>query len=52
LAQISGVTITLLRRVRQLWAVRMGLRPPSSWDALELATVIAAAGPWLPKRGP
>lgn len=51
LTRPPGVTMRNLRRCRQLWAVRMGLIPPPSWSGLELARVLAVAGPW-PLRGP
>jgi hypothetical protein len=51
LTRPTGVTMRNLRRCRQLWAVRMGLLPPPSWSGVELAQVVALAGPW-PARGP
>ena len=51
LTRPTGVTMRNLRRCRQLWAVRKGLLPPPSWSAVELARVVALAGPW-PVRGP
>jgi len=51
LTRPTGVTMRNLRRCRQLWAVRRGLLPPPSWSGVELARVVALAGPW-PARGP
>ena len=51
LTRTTGVNMRNLRRCRQLWAVRLGLLPPPSWSAVELARVVALAGPW-PARGP
>ena len=51
LSRVTGVTMRNLRRCRQLWAVRLGLLPPPSWPAVELARVVALSGPW-PVRGP
>jgi hypothetical protein len=51
LTQQTRVTMRNLRRCRQLWAVRNGLLPPPSWSGVELAQVVALAGPW-PVRGP
>ena len=50
LTRPTGVTMRNLRRCRQLWAVRRGLLPPPSWSGVELARVVALAGPW-PARG-
>jgi hypothetical protein len=51
LTRPTGVNMRNLRRCRQLWAVRLGLLPPPSWSGVELARVVALAGPW-PARGP
>lgn len=51
LTRPTGVTMRNLRRCRQLWAIRLGQLPPPSWSGVELARVVAIAGPW-PARGP
>lgn len=51
LTRKTRVTMRNLRRCRQLWAVRLGLLPPPTWSGVELARVVALAGPW-PVRGP
>jgi hypothetical protein len=51
LTRATGVTMRNLRRVRQLWAVRLGKLPPPSWSGVELARIVALAGPWT-VRGP
>jgi hypothetical protein len=51
LARRTHVTMRNLRRSRQLWAVRMGYLEPPTWPGVELAHVVALAGPW-PVRGP
>ena len=50
LTRATGVTMRNLRRCRQLWAARKGLLPPPSWSGVELARIVALAGPW-PVRG-
>jgi hypothetical protein len=53
LTRQTGMTMRGRRRCRQLWAVRMGLLPPPSWSAVELAQAILLAGPWpTAPRGP
>jgi hypothetical protein len=44
--KVTQVTMRNLRRLRHLWAVRMGLCPPPSWPAVELARIIGLAGSW------
>jgi hypothetical protein len=51
LTRETHVTMRNLRRCRHLWAVRLGLLPPPSWPAVELARIVVIAGPW-PARGP
>ena len=36
-----------LRRSRQLWATRLGLRSLPQWSGVELAQMVAPAGPWV-----
>ena len=53
LTQQTGMTMRSRRRCRQLWAVRVGLLPPPSWSAVELAQTILLAGAWpAVLRGP
>jgi len=53
LTQQTGMTMRSRRRCRQLWAVRLGLLPPPSWSAVELAHTILLAGAWpVVLRGP
>jgi hypothetical protein len=44
--KLTGVTMRILRRLRHLWAIRMGLCPPPVWPADELVRVIRLAGSW------
>jgi hypothetical protein len=53
LTRQTGMTMRSRRRCRQLWAVRLGLLPPPSWSAVELAQTICLAGAWpFAMRGP
>jgi hypothetical protein len=51
LTRSTGVTMRNLRRCRQLYMVRLGKADPPSWSGVELAQIVALAGPW-PARGP
>ncbi len=53
LTRQTGITMRSRRRCRQLWAVRLGLLPPPSWSAVDLARTILLAGAWpAALRGP
>ena len=50
LTKLTGITMRILRRIRHLWAVRMGLCPPPSWPADELVHVNQARRPLAAAR--